>query len=119
MDEKTDKITKGLDSTGFGEINFYLKQSLTGHEYFRLYRMKKVRTATCRCCGQDRDDVTHVLRVISLADAVDKTEMMRNTSFKGYLAGREKRKLRKMKMTQQNRSGTTKTSQPSLGGGEK
>lgn len=46
---------------GFGEVNFYLTQFLTGHGYFRsyLHNMKRVQTPNCKYCGHVRDDVEH------------------------------------------------------------
>ena len=50
---------------GFGEVNFYLTQLLTGHGYFRSYlsRMGKVRTPDCTYCGTDNDDAEHTIFV--------------------------------------------------------
>ena len=61
MDPPIDKdITRWLGRED-GEVNFYLTQFLTGHEYFRyyLYKLSKVNTPKCKYCGHERDDAEH------------------------------------------------------------
>ena len=50
---------------GFGEVNFYLTQFLSGHGYFRryLYRMGRLTDPICRYCGHDGDDAEHTFFV--------------------------------------------------------
>lgn len=46
---------------GFGEVNYFLTQFLSGHGYFRkyLYRMGKVGNARCIYCEATDDDAEH------------------------------------------------------------
>jgi len=50
---------------GWGEVNFYLTQFLSGHGYFRSYldRRRRARDPTCRYCGCERDDAEHTFFV--------------------------------------------------------
>ena len=48
-----------------GEVNFYLTQFLTGHEYFRkyLYNLNRFQTPLCKSCGQYEDTAEHTFFV--------------------------------------------------------
>ncbi len=54
--EWTKRLIKNLGpwlDRGWGEVNFYLTQFLSGHGYFRSYLDRR---RTCRYCGCERDD---------------------------------------------------------------
>ena len=50
---------------GFGEVNCYLTQFLTGYGYFKyyLYKMNRVRTPDCANYGLDKDDAEYTFFV--------------------------------------------------------
>lgn len=51
----------------FEEVNFYLRQLLTGHYHFKnsLHKVRRVRTPDCVLCGHDKSDAEYIFSVCS------------------------------------------------------